>query len=666
MSISFSASEGAPSADVLLISMPFGPMHTPSIGLSLIKASLEANGISTQIRYFSVDYARIIGVRDYDLLSGGNASPEDLIGEWIFAGEVFDCAHLDEQGYVENVLMNVSRSMFELGADSSGTDRGEHPHLARVAALRQFSKEFIDWCLHEVLSKRPRAVGFSSVFWQHLASMALAKRIRAAAPHIKIVFGGANCEGIMGAELVRSMPFIDVVVAGEGDEVAPRVFKALLAEEPCPAIRGVYTRDNAQSAFDKKEFPNTALVFDLNVLPPPRFDDFMGQFQNAGLEREIAPKLLFETSRGCWWGAKQHCTFCGLNGTSMAYRSKSQDRALSELEELLNQHNGVDICVVDNILDMAYFKDFIPRLAEKNLSIELFYETKANLRRDQVRLLRDAKIARIQPGIESFSSSVLKLMRKGVSGLQNIQLLKWCKEFGIHPLWNYLWGFPGECPEEYERIARKIPFLSHLQPPIGSSTIRLDRFSPNYTQSELMGFTQIKPYPAYSFVYPFSVEIVANFAYYFTFEYSKPQNPVDYTRSLFKAIDAWRICFEDSDLLFLEKDEVRLVFDFRPAALKPLTVFSGAQKIILEACDQICSEREIRACLSTHYGREVLHEDMLNEIHPLLESGLVIEEDTKYLGLGIAFEEYAPSAKIAAKIFDVLRTQSTAPLLCVA
>ena len=45
---------------------------------------------------------------------------------------------------------------------------------------------------------------------------------------------------------------------------------------------------------------------------------------------------------------------------------------------------------------------------------------------------------RIQPGIESLSDHVLKLMRKGTTALQNIQLLKWCREYGVQPEWNLL------------------------------------------------------------------------------------------------------------------------------------------------------------------------------------------------------------------------------------
>ena len=77
---------------------------------------------------------------------------------------------------------------------------------------------------------------------------------------------------------------------------------------------------------------------------------------------------------------------------------------------------------------------------------------KANLTREQVRLLADAGVRHIQPGIESLSDHVLALMKKGVTGLRNVQLLKWCKEYGIEVDWNILYGFPGETREDYRRF----------------------------------------------------------------------------------------------------------------------------------------------------------------------------------------------------------------------
>src|SRR5262245_64965086 len=189
---------------------------------------------------------------------------------------------------------------------------------------------------------------------------------------------------------------------------------------------------------------------------------------------------------------------------------------------------------------MGYFADFLPALAGRRPDAELFYEVKANLKKDQLRKLREAGIRAIQPGIESLSDPVLKLMRKGVSALQNVQFLKWCKELGIAPDWNILWGFPGEPPEEYARMAGLVPLLSHLRPPVQFGTIRVDRFSPNFFDAERLGFTDLSPLPAYGLVYPLPDAALQNLAYYFSFAYREPRDVGSYVTTLKKRLRAWR------------------------------------------------------------------------------------------------------------------------------
>src|SRR5205807_8166536 len=127
----------------------------------------------------------------------------------------------------------------------------------------------------------------------------------------------------------------------------------------------------------------------------------------------VVPSLLFETSRGCWWGAKSHCTFCGLNGGAMAFRSKSSGRVMEELNYLVDKWHIDQVEAVDNILDMKYSNNVLPALALSPRPVHLFYEVKANLTRKQVQMLQRAGVRRIQPGIESLSDHVLQLMRKG-------------------------------------------------------------------------------------------------------------------------------------------------------------------------------------------------------------------------------------------------------------
>ena len=195
---------------------------------------------------------------------------------------------------------------------------------------------------------------------------------------------------------------------------------------------------------------------------------------------------------------------------------------------------------VDNIISYDYFKTLLPMLAERQLGVNLFYEVKSNLKPEQVSLLKKAGVYAIQPGVESLNSHVLKLMRKGVSALQNIQLLKFCRQYGVEPAWNLLYGFPGETPEDYEATAEYIPALYHLKPPGCASTIRLDRFSPNFDKADEFGLAKIRPFALYNFLYPLPPERVANLAYLFEYEYTDGRKPEEYLARTLDRVKTWK------------------------------------------------------------------------------------------------------------------------------
>ncbi len=219
--------------------------------------------------------------------------------------------------------------------------------------------------------------------------------------------------------------------------------------------------------------------------------------------------------------------------------------------------------------------------------MSLFYETKSNLKKDQVRLLRDAGVTTIQPGIESFSDRVLKQMKKGVSGLQNIQLLKWCKELGVHPIWNFLIGFPQESPEDYFEMAGLTARVCHLPRPSGVSVIRLDRFSPNFTQAGLLGFTKLQPLPFYEFLYDLPEPARRNLAYYFSYDYKVPQNVARYADPLVRSVHAWKTTWRNAELVSIDLDDRLFVFDTRPRAASPISMLTGDDRRLYQTCDAI-------------------------------------------------------------------------------
>jgi len=627
--------------DVLLVSMPFGPLLSPSLGLSLLQPQVERHGLTCRVDYYTLPFAERVGEPLYSrIITENRAMSRAFVGEWIFSHALFDWTSQDDERYLAEVLMKPPSWL--------GRNPTRPPAPAQVRAIlraRDGAAAFVDWCAGQVLEARPKIVGITSVFQQHLASLALAKRIKVQRPDTFIVFGGANCEATMGLETVRQFPFVDAVVSGEGDHVFGELVLQVTGRSPRTELAGVITQTTARAP--TAQAPATAAaVRDLDALPYPEYRDFFAQFERSRLARTWQPSVFVETSRGCWWGERMHCTFCGLNGETMAFRSKSAPRALAELTHLTETHPGCDIQVVDNILDLKYFKTLLPELAARKLPVSLFYETKSNLKKEQVRLLRDAGVLTIQPGIESFSDRVLKQMKKGVSGLQNIQLLKWCKELGVHPIWNFLIGFPQESPEDYFEMAGLTPRVCHLPKPSGVSVIRLDRFSPNFTEAPLLGFTRLRPLPFYEFLYDLPDSARRNLAYYFSYDYKVPQNVARYADPLVRSVHAWTTTWRHAELVSVDLDERLFVFDTRPRAAASIAVLTGEDRRLYQACDAIADA-----------GR--FEPGDLARLDTLAARGLMLRDGGRYLSLAVPLGDYQPSGAAAARLRSMIAARGT-------
>jgi|SRR5919199_123150 ribosomal peptide maturation radical SAM protein 1 len=624
-------------ADVVLVNMPFGSLF-PSIGLGLLKSSLAPLNISTKVCYFTLKFIKQIGISLYiDIADGRHTSICDIVGEWIFSGTLFDSSPTDVENFIEDVLRG--RSPAHKAAYPQIKPLSDS-FIQDILHVRSLAPDFLHQCLQEVLNYQPRIVAFSSTFQQHTAALSLAKLIKEQEPNVFIEFGGANCQGLMGIEVIRQFPFVDAVISGEGDRVFPELVSRVLEKRPIYDLQGVFTQDTIHSTPNPLNL-NAPTLHELDTLPFPDYEDYFLEWDaiHPHLTENFQPRLLFETSRGCWWGEKQHCTFCGLNGMEMAYRAKSATRAMDELLYLTNKYPNYPISVVDNILDMNYFKSFLPEIADRQLNLELFYEVKANLKKNQVRLLQDAGITLIQPGIESLSSHVLELMRKGIKGLQNIQLLKWCKELGITAFWNLLWGFPGETPEDYKQMAQIIPLLSHLRPPDMAGAIRIDRFSPNFIYSEQFGFQNVVPYPAYHYVYPLGDEAVANLAYFFAFNYRQPRDVEAYVQPVKEQVLAWQSAHATSALTFIDKGTKLQIWDLRPIAKQLLVNLPEPQRTLYLACDGIRSLHYLKQVVKEQLNQELSEGEIEEILQPLIEDGFMLREDNSFLSLAIPFTE---------------------------
>ena len=387
----------------------------------------------------------------------------------------------------------------------------------------------------------------------------------------------------MGVQLHKSFPFIDFVFTAEADFSFPDFVNRLLSGAAWKEeVKDLVWRDGDRT----KHTGAGRLVEDLDRLPYPNYDDYFEQYYACQLPEGLIHDVSIETSRGCWWGQKQQCNFCGLNHEHIKFRYKSPRRALDEIYHLADRYDIKVVTAVDNIMPMEYFKTLLPELKRRRPKIKLFYETKANIKEKQVQMLREAGVARIQPGIEAFSPNVLRLMRKGVSLFQNIQLLKRCRDNDLAVAWNLLYGFPGENAKDYRDTLEIVKCVSHLHAPMACGWIRTHRFSPMFNFPEKFGIRHMRPLKTYRYIYPFDEPVLFNIAYNFEFDFDGMEKMEKLSRHLRKEVELWQKHQQQFRLEVVERHSHQIkVLDTRPHGTHPAYRFPSPEKDIIEFCD---------------------------------------------------------------------------------
>jgi ribosomal peptide maturation radical SAM protein 1 len=612
------------SAQVALVTMPFSYSKYPSIQLGTLSALLKSQGIPVDCHHLNVRFAHQIGVPLHEMICEKRA----LFGEWLFSYLLFR----DNPKRAEYPL--VFKPVFEQIARESGRSIGYFEEMATRIAPQFLTSALtaIDWGQY-------RLVGFTSTFDQNVASLTMAKLIKDLYPHVTIVFGGANYDGEMGMEYFRAFPFIDHVVVGEGESVLPQLVRFVLDGKTGTLPLGVTARQGAEIVFT----PNRALFSNFVETGPPDYDDYYHLLAELGEAAQGLDRiLLYEGSRGCWWGEKHHCTFCGLNAQSMKFRSKSPTQVATEMAFLSNRYDTARFRLVDNIIDMKYVDELFGKFAADRCDLDVFIETKSNLQKSQIRTLAAGGVKCMQPGLESLSLSQLKAMDKGVTPMQNIACLKWSAYYRVTVSWNILLGFPGETNDDYLRQLDLIPSVLHLQPPESSGRFWLERFSPYFTRPQEYGLRITGPGLAYEYVYDAREVDLKKIAY--DFEYELEQWPVDLHlyQELVALVEHWRRMHQSSDRPFLyysKAPNYTTVYDGRNPSAPTRRRYDGLAAAVIEICNE--APKSVGQISAAAAERMDCNEAVLMSVlNGLASQRVLYEERGKYLTLAIPENQY--------------------------
>jgi len=346
--------------------------------------------------------------------------------------------------------------------------------------------DFISTALRTISESRVDAVGLTIMGGPQLrTAIALSKAIRARAPAIPIIWGGAfptNCP-----QATLRTPYVDYAVRGQGEETLAQVLDAHFANgaDALALIPGLSWRLDGQVVHNKDRVFSAASLS--RRLPYERLGNPAQYLSRTYLGQRTAG---YQAALGC----RFRCTFCGV---AAMFRGKMALPPAARLEqdlEFLTTRLGVDAI---QFYDHNFFDrevDMVPLLeilAKFQLPWWCFARTDAlvNLSERSWALLRKSGLRMAYMGAESPSEWLLHDIRKGTRPDQTLAAIEACRANGVIAELSFMLAPPRDPEGETEKtlefihlIKRRYPeteimiyIYTPLPPPPGSTNAAVAR-----------------------------------------------------------------------------------------------------------------------------------------------------------------------------------------------
>lgn len=608
--------------DVYLVNMPIDFFYSPSIGLGLLKAEANKRGLKTKVLYANLIFASYLGLERYKKLH------KYALALMLFIESLFQ----PYAGYENITELEDIIEFYKHRNASIDKELDEYADLVRE--IWEIMDEYLDDIADRILAANPKAVGCTYTMQQFNASLAILKRIKEKSPDVVTFMGGSACSIHAGQAIVDYIDFVDYAFTGESDDIfadalrlmIDRNDEALAIEHPWVIRKGGTAKSHATS--------------DLNLMAYPDYDDYFDTLKELGFFGKIDVMLLAEGSRGCWWGCKRKCNFCGLSNSSetIAYREKDTKRLVDELYYLRNRYNINKFFLTDCIQSRKQMKE-LPNYLE-GAGFNLFTEVKTNMTYEELLGIRKAGFVWVQPGIEALQDDILKHINKGNRAIKHIEFMRNCKQLGIMLYWNLLRGFPGEESEWYYETIDTIPYVYHLCSP-SSGIFQYQKLSYFTIVHEEYG-VKLERERYYSYLFGKNEEFLDRFAEFFY----DPDRQMPYEEKIVEAITQWtQATYNRADLVWFNHDGFLAIVDTRPFATEKIKLYFGVEKRICELSDKVVKLNKLYEKLN----EEGYTEDEINvAIHNLVSRKVIIKinDEVLFLALPKGYERNNPGVEL--------------------
>jgi ribosomal peptide maturation radical SAM protein 1 len=601
---------------VLLVAMPFAGITIPSIQLPVLEGYCRQRGIAIQTRNLYLKAAEVYGLQNYHALI---YPPNDsYTAQMVFSKYV-------APEHWKNNEEKIKEYFTTHASQDTKTKRFSFDEYV------QYTDVFYDWVLEHVDWRSFDIIGFTLNYGQLLPSLAVAKKIKELAPEKTIVFGGSRTVGELGENVLRTFEYVDCIVSGDGEEALSRLASTPEKYKSIPRL--IYR------AGDEVLWNASEDCIDLNSTPMPSYDQFYQEL--AATSEEIQQYFQYfghlpvEISRGCWWN---RCSFCNLNLQHHCYQEKSVDRIIQEILWLSERYHMMDFQLIGNTLLKTEYTTLFEKLKETGRDFSFFVEARAGqLSSDEYRLMKEAGFRMIQTGIESFSPQYLRKINKGVRVIDNIAVLKFCKENKIKNNYNLIVRYPNEDAGDFEETKKIVSLLKGYLDPPQLCELRVMYGSPIHRNPEQFNVDILRNTPVDRLMYPPEF-LKKGFSFVFDFIQKKPSRTNDWA----SLVDEWKKEWETREMegvksqtvidalifYFVDGGSFLKIYDKRDRQNIRIFVLNELERTVFLACVDVVSLRQLRQRCA-----HIPEFELIAILQSFEQNGLVFAEDEHYICL---------------------------------
>jgi len=273
---------------------------------------------------------------------------------------------------------------------------------------------------------------------------------REAAPQATIVLGGPHAT-FTAEETLQTMPEVDVVVRGEGDQILVDLVRALEGDGDLEKVAGITYRQNdhavenpAPPLLDPRDLPNPAF----HLLPMERY-----HFASLG-----GPFATVVASRGCPF----QCSFCSeWPFWGGGWRPHDPETVVDQLDVLVNRYGRKNIWFGDDCFNVngEHMAAICEGILQRGIDVNWYYQGRADLvvkHQELLPLARRSGNRMVQIGIEASNDEQRDGLNKQLRTETVKEAVQLLRQHDIVCQGMQIVGLPGDTPRTFEQKVRLV------------------------------------------------------------------------------------------------------------------------------------------------------------------------------------------------------------------